>query len=174
LRPSPGLRERLDGRRFGLRAGGLGFLEDHHVLVFEEIETVAQRPVAPEVGPPALAALVALDIFDVDGLQPQTGLPADLHAGEAQRNPLALGVEVADDQGQEAAGLEESGGRGHRLPEAVQEGLQRGGVGEVTRVGAEADDIVIGWVEDQTVSPGDAEVGQGGLEDGQRLRGARV
>jgi hypothetical protein len=121
--------------------------------VLEDVEALAQGAVAPEVLALALAPLVALDVLDVDRLEAQPRLPAHVHALEAEGHPLALGERVADDQREEATGPEESPGVVDGGAEAREEVVEGRGVGEVARVVAEGDNVVVGRVQDDAIGP---------------------
>src|SRR5437870_13848751 len=105
-------------------------LKNHHVFVLEDVEAPAQGAVAPEVAALPFADLIALRVLDDDALGAEAELRHRLHAEEAERDQLSLGVLVADDERGEAAGAEQLIAVRRRLLEGGDELLGAPPVGE--------------------------------------------
>lgn len=72
-------------------------LEEHDVLMFEEVESALQRSVLPEVYSAAFRHSV-LYILDAYRLEFEASIHGFLHEVEAQRHPFTLLVLVAYDE----------------------------------------------------------------------------
>ena len=114
--------------------------------MLEDIVAAGEGAVAPQVGAAALD-LVAFDVLDDDRLDAIANLLGALHTEEAQRDELALGVLVADDEGRKAPRLQQvvtEGGSGLKL---IEKGIEGGRVRQVGGRVAKLDDVVIGRVQ---------------------------